>query len=93
MPKKTERTNPRIEITCEEGIFIASKTHQDKLNELKDMMKQIIRYIDGIDSRGNNIDVCDDTVHICEFCGAKWTETSNTFNGGCCDKDMEYETC
>lgn len=93
MPKKTERTNPRIEITCDEGIFIASKTHKDKINELECMVKDIRRHIDGIDSRGNNIGVFEDIVNICEFCGEKWTETSSTFNGGCCDKDMEYETC
>jgi hypothetical protein len=68
MPKKTERINPRIEITCEEGIFIASKTHKDKINELECMVRDIRRHIDGIDSIGRYIRVCEVIIHVCEFC-------------------------
>ena len=32
-----------------------------------------------------------DMPAICEFCGHSWTEDSTTFNGGCCDKDLEAE--
>lgn len=28
---------------------------------------------------------------VCEYCGSKWTEDSDLFNGGCCDQDMEHE--
>jgi rubrerythrin len=32
-----------------------------------------------------------DQEHVCEHCGSTWTESSATYNGGCCDKDQEAE--
>lgn len=25
---------------------------------------------------------------VCEYCGSKWTEASDQYNGGCCDRDQ-----
>jgi len=41
------------------------------------------RHVDEIGS----IRVASDTVQECEHCGARWTEDSPHYNGGCCDKD------
>ena len=30
-----------------------------------------------------------DTTKICDHCGADWTESSETYNGGCCQKDED----
>ncbi len=91
MPKKSEKTNPRIEITTQQ--YFISLSHDEQMRELQSMVPDIIRHIDGVDSRGRNVSVIEDIVYLCEFCGEKWTESSDFFNGGCCDKDMEYETC
>lgn len=29
------------------------------------------------------------TKFVCEHCNSNWTERSETYNGGCCDKDEE----
>ena len=30
-----------------------------------------------------------DTMAVCTYCGAAWTEASDQYNGGCCDQDEE----
>ena len=32
-----------------------------------------------------------DTENVCEYCGDVWTEKSQTYNGGCCDRDIEIQ--
>lgn len=91
MPQKSIKCNPRIEITAEQTWFVQS--HEEQMRELQTMIPDIIRHIDGIDRHGNNIEVKEDIKKVCEFCGYAWTEESDMFNGGCCDKDLEYESC
>lgn len=92
MPKKLFKSNPRIEITPEDTVFIISRSHEEKMRELESMVTDIIRHIDGVDSRGRNISVTEDITNVCEFCGSVWTEESKMYNGGCCYKDIEYES-
>ena len=45
------------------------------------------RHVDGIGS----VRVIADKVATCTHCGARWTEESPDYNGGCCDKDQEAQ--
>jgi hypothetical protein len=38
-----------------------------------------------------SLSVIRDTEDQCEHCGSAWTEASATYNGGCCQKDMDAE--
>ncbi len=53
----------------------------------KEIAGQIKRHIDGFKS----VSIETESEPRCEFCGSYWTEDSDRFNGGCCDKDMEHE--
>jgi len=49
------------------------------------IIRQIKRHVDDVDPQ---------TIrwtfgHVCSHCGRPWTETSATFNGGCCDEDCD----
>lgn len=90
MPKKIHKSNARIEITAQQ--YIISLSHDEQMRELNSIVPDIIRHIDGIDKRGNNICVTEDVTNICEFCGSPWTEESKVYNGGCCRKDVEFES-
>ena len=48
----------------------------------EDLLKDIKRHCDGIESLSVELD----TEDICEFCGRAWTEASDTYNE-CCEKD------
>lgn len=45
--------------------------------------EQIRRHVDDVDS----IRIEFDQKSICEHCGWRWTEESDSYNGGCCDED------
>ena len=55
--------------------------------DLGDMVKSIIRHVDGCSK--DNVDIITEHKSVCSFCGAKWTEDDVSYNGGCCDKDEE----
>lgn len=57
---------------------------EERCNEL---IADIKRHVDNL---GGVWMECDQE-HVCEHCGATWTESSKTYNGGCCDKDEEAE--
>lgn len=37
------------------------------------------------------IEVIFDREEVCEHCGREWTESSKTYNGGCCAADEDAE--
>jgi hypothetical protein len=43
----------------------------------------IRRHVDGYGYL--NVEV--ETASSCSFCGGKWTEDGDSYNGGCCDED------
>lgn len=57
------------------------------LQDAEDIAEQIRRHVDGI--AANGVQVTWDASYVCEHCGHAWTEDSDTYNGGCCDKDLE----
>lgn len=70
-----------------EPRYWLEKTTKEKMNVCDHIVKQVERHIDDVQC------VYTDCVKedVCEFCGSSWTEDDDTFNGGCCDKDMENE--
>lgn len=73
----------RVDIT--EGWFV--KDEQDslkkKLSDAGDIKSAIKRHVDGV----SRVDIVEEFAGVCGFCGYSWTEDSETYNGGCCDKD------
>lgn len=58
-----------------------------------DIITGVMRHIDNIEYT-ERVDV---TESVCLFCGTLWTEKGDTFNGGCCEKDVRsdpfYKAC
>jgi hypothetical protein len=48
---------------------------------------EIRRHVDEVGS----VYVESDANPVCSHCGASWTEGSDPYNGGCCDKDVAEE--
>ena len=63
------------------------KRHQAINRHSEDIVSSIKRHVDDIRSAH----VEHEYESQCEYCDAVWSEESETFNGGCCDKDMENE--
>ena len=57
-----------------------------KQDAARSIMAEIKRHVDDVESMEivEEFNEC-----VCEFCGAEWTEKSDNYNGGCCDKDEE----
>lgn len=53
----------------------------------EEIMADVKRHVDNV----GHVGIEHDTEHVCEHCGWKWTEDSDTYNGGCCQKDEEAE--
>ena len=82
MGKKTTKSNHRVEVYPDAWPDI---THDYLMGKLEDLKRSIMRHIDGVEVVVMNFD----HEHTCEHCGSYWTEESNAYNGGCCDKDEE----
>lgn len=53
--------------------------------ECDEIARSIRRHVDDM-SRAFTVTEYEDQ---CSACGSKWTEDSDSYNGGCCDKDEE----
>ena len=97
MGVKKTNVNFRVEVTPRApgdfGIcFIGGQTRTEKETRdiCNDMIQQIRRHVDGIDSAVLAYDV----EETCEHCGRQWTKGDSPHNGGCCDQDCEvFERC
>jgi len=67
--------------------YLRKATVKDGIVAARDLKESIKRHCDGFDS----IDIEHDFDEVCEFCGSSWTEDSDTYNGGCCERDSEQE--
>ena len=54
---------------------------------LKEIRAGILRHVDGCTAE--NVSIVTEIKWVCSFCGAKWTEEDEDYNGGCCDKDEQ----
>lgn len=52
--------------------------------DARTISQDIRRHVDCI----KDVKIIDDTDAFCEHCGYCWTENSNDYNGGCCEKDL-----
>lgn len=55
---------------------------QDRCDEIAADVK---RHVDNV----GYVAVEFDQVDVCAHCGSRWTEESDTYNGGCCAKDED----
>lgn len=59
---------------------------------LQDDLNSLIKRHVSIHSPGEyNVDEIRRRLYVCPHCQAPWTEKSDTFNGGCCDADLEND--
>ena len=57
--------------------------HGDPAETCKDILNQIKRHIDEVET----VEITSDKADSCSHCGACWTEDGDDYNGGCCDED------
>lgn len=50
---------------------------------------EILRHVGKFEHDRGAVQLAHDTNYVCEHCGSRWTETSDTYNGGCCAKDED----
>jgi len=77
--------NIRVEVSPRDPIFGVLSEDQAR-RACKEITAAINRHVDGV----GHVTVTHDTVYFCSYCGAKWTEASADYNGGCCDDDEQY---
>lgn len=53
----------------------------------RDIADAIRRHVDDV----ADVVIEFDTNQVCEHCGERWYERSESYNGGCCEKDQEAE--
>ena len=84
--KKTNRTNYRVMVhprNKEYGIEVASE---------EDVCEEIVSDINRHVNKVLFAEIICDIEYVCGCCGSRWTEDSESYNGGCCDQDQErYE--
>jgi hypothetical protein len=51
----------------------------------EEIAQQIKRHIDNVAYASVEFD----QAHVCSHCGARWSEESTEYNGGCCSTDQE----
>lgn len=59
---------------------------KDEMRQYNEIVSSVTRHVD--DVQGAYIQI--DREYECSYCGNLWTEDSTTFNGGCCDEDMNH---
>lgn len=62
-----------------------SRIEREYESRCEEISQQIKRHVDNVSSAYVEFD----RAPVCEHCGSMWTETSETYNGGCCNKDEE----
>lgn len=68
---------------------VSSDIESDYLDRCKEIADAIKRHADNV----GETEIKYDQLYVCEHCGNQWTEDSDTYNGGCCDKDEENNPC
>jgi len=63
------------------------RLERDRMARCEEIARDIKRHVDNVRSCSVEFD----QEHVCEHCGAAWTEESDTYNRGCCAADEEVE--
>jgi hypothetical protein len=82
--KTSSITGYRVIIDVPSRIFGIEKDINNQRREASDIVDQVRRHVD-CDARDVSIET--ETDDACSYCGARWTEASSTYNGGCCAED------
>ena len=87
--KKQRQTNFHVDIEPDRMTWSRDEERIDSANReaCRGIAEQVKRHIDNIGS----VQVLWDVEVTCSFCGSRWTEDSDTFNGGCCCQDAESD--
>ena len=76
---------------CEFDPDVRYVSGDRRIRHYRDMCDQIAasvkRHVDDV----SDATVVPEVENVCEYCGYPWTENTNDYNGGCCDKDQENE--
>jgi hypothetical protein len=100
MSKVSERVDFRVEVRPRsKGDFGGLRTNifgehtpDEARRACEDIAQQIRRHVDGLPSSGDRgVDVVWGVESKCGHCGARWTEDSSDYNGGCCAQDIAEE--
>ena len=91
--KKTEVVDFTIQVNPRSlgdfgGLYIGSMNHPPDFE--KQMRKRCEEIIEEIKRHVDEVHSCwiiEEKQETCSHCGYKWTEKSETYNGGCCDED------
>lgn len=84
MSRKSELVAVRVLVTPEEPWLYRDRDAAF-VERAEDVAKAIKRHVDQVES----VSVEPEHEFTCGYCGARWTEDSTVYNGGCCDKDEE----
>ena len=85
MPKQTRIIDYRVVVTPEHSYSNDQLlAHYESCARIAEDIK---RHVDGF----STIEIEVEKEEVCSSCGARWTETSSIYNGGCCDKDEEND--
>lgn len=80
-------------LSTSRGFFYASdaegqrRWERDMHDRCAEIVSDIKRHVDNVSYAWVEFD----QEHVCSHCGSNWTEDSNSYNGGCCEKDQEAE--
>ncbi len=62
-----------------------ARWEKDMETRCEEIANAIRRHVDSI----SGVHVEWDSDPVCSHCGSRWTELTDRYNGGCCDKDEE----
>lgn len=73
------------------GRWYPQRSPEQAQREADAIKAAIVRHLshDHPDVARNSIDIEEQSTSFCEHCNGMWSEKSDTYNGGCCDKDEE----
>lgn len=74
-------------ISMSDNFFTSGEEDRQKQykERCEEIAKDVERHVDNVGSALVEFD----TFYVCEHCGADWTEKTEDYNGGCCDKDEQ----
>jgi len=86
--KSRTYSNFRVEIDIPQPRWYEPKSEEDLLDRMRSEAKGVVdQATRHVDCPGPKPSFCWDTLYVCSHCNGKWTEKSDTYNGGCCDED------
>ena len=93
MGKEIRREDHRVVITPDTmyvyKTFTPHEWHDYLMRVCRDIKDDVERHVDGFARHG--VEIVFDNIGYCEFCGNRWTEDTDEWNGGCCVEDAKND--